>query len=180
MATRSSRRSSKGKTRKTSMSKKMGKHAHRGAWIGGLALAGAATAAAVLLLSNKSASAAPQITPPPPPPPAGPVLDTTLKQTAHDMNQALTAHGYVSDDRFTVYVPFQQAAGLKPDGWPGQATGKALVAALATIPEPVSPNYNPNYTFKNPPGFDGSQAPTETQFYGSGPAPSGGWPAAGS
>lgn len=142
----------------------MGKHAHRGAWVGGLALAGAATVAAILLLKNKSAAAQPVL--PPVTPPSGPVLNTPIKQTADAMNTALTARGYNLGDA-GIYKAFQSAAGLSPvDGYPGTNTGRAFQAAIASIPEAISPNFNPNYTFASGPGFDGTHAPLPAQWFG--------------
>jgi hypothetical protein len=153
-----------GATRKTRMSRKMGKGSRRAAWIGGLAVAGAAAAGLAIMLTSKKASAAPL---PPAPSPSGPVLDTELKRTAHTMNAAIAQNGYSAAD-VPIYQAFQTAAGLKADGWPGQGTYNALVAALKTIPETPSSNLNPNYTFMNPPGWNGVSAPTTTQWWGPG------------
>lgn len=183
MATRSSGRSTRrmsggSKTRKTRMSHKMGKHGHRAAWVAGTAVAAAAVVAAVLLLKNKSANASPAL---PQPGPSGGGPTTAVQQAAVAMNNAITNDGYVYADTDT-YKAFQIAAGLTADGWPGTNTYNALIAALASISPPVapSPNLNPNYTFAAATGFDGTHAPTSAAYFGSGPAPSGGWPAAGS
>jgi len=158
---RSARRSSGHRTTRRAPGKK---HGRRALLVGGLAAGAAALVGAAVLLTSKKAHAAPL--PAPTPTPSGPpVLDSALKQSAHDMNQAIDARGYnLGDAQF--YKDFQSAAGLKADGYPGQKTYKALIAALATIPEAPSSNLNAAYTFLDPPGFNGISAPTTTQWFG--------------
>ena len=134
---------------------------HRAAWVVGGGVATAAIVAAILLWPKKASAAPPVL-------PAPTTTLTNLQQTAKDMNAALDAHGYVQADMPT-YQAFQTAAGLKSDGYPGQGTYKALVAALASItpPVPLSGNANAAYTFANPPGFNGVTAPSVAQWYGS-------------
>jgi hypothetical protein len=98
------------------------------------------------------------------PPPA----QGALTQAAIAMNNALLAHGYKRGDQ-PLYRAFQSAAGLSPDGFPGQATMNALFNALAAageLPAPVK-----IYPWLRSGGFDGVNAPTWAEWTGGAPAP---------
>lgn len=138
-----------------------GKKSSKTPWIvGGVAAAGVI---GLLLWKSRSASAAPNVLPPAP---SGPTL-TPLQQAAVSANNSMAADGYSAAD-VPVYEVMQAAAGLTQDGWPGQKTYNAVVAALASISPPVAPssNWNPAYTFSPTYGFDGIHGPTVAQWFG--------------
>lgn len=163
MATRrSSKRSSRAITRRVSRAPaRAGKKSSKTPWIiGGVAAAGVI---GLLLWKSRSASAAPNVLPPAP---SGPTL-TPLQQAAVNTNNSMAADGYSAAD-VPVYKAMQATAGLTQDGWPGQNTYNAVVAALASISPPVAPssNWNPAYTFSPTYGFDGVHSPTVAQWFG--------------
>ena len=124
-------------------------------------VAGIAAVAGLLFWSRKAHAAQQQ---PPAPPAPSPANYTPLQSAAVDMNNAIDAHGYSAND-VEVYKAFQQAAGIKVDGWPGEGTYKALVSTLASIGVAPSANLNPNYTFSATYGFDGVHAPLSTTWW---------------
>src|SRR5262249_38489492 len=64
-----------------------------------------------------------------------------------------------------IYVAFQEDAELTPDGFPGRNTMAALQTVLTTMG--VSMPNVPIYTWSASGGYDGVNAPTSTQWYGS-------------
>jgi len=142
----------------------MGKGTHRAAWIVGTGVTAAAVIAAILLLKNKNANAAPNSLPPAPT-----TTYTALQAAAINANKAQDAAGYTAAN-IPYYEALQSAAGLTADGWPGKKTYAAVQAALNSIspPVPMSSNWNAAYTFANPPGFNGTTAPTVDQWFGTG------------
>jgi LPXTG-motif cell wall-anchored protein len=91
-----------------------------------------------------------------------------INQTAAAMNDALIAHGYRQSDT-AVYVAFQTAVGEGPDGYPGPDTMYQLQAVLGGMH--VKPANVPIYPWDAKGGYDGVNAPTSAQWYGTGTGP---------
>jgi hypothetical protein len=96
-------------------------------------------------------------------------LSNQEQSAATAMNNALLAHGYVSSDQ-GLYEAFQSAAGLTADGFPGTNTMNALQAALSSMG--VAMANVPIYPWLAAPGYDGVNAPPQSQWDGSGTGPS--------
>ena len=88
-------------------------------------------AVAGLLLWTRKASAATPGTPAAPGAPV-PTPTTPLGVQAAAMKADLMANGYKQSSQANVYVPFQTAAGLDADGFPGATTMTALANAMAS------------------------------------------------
>ncbi len=93
---------------------------------------------------------------------------SAVQDAAIAMNNALLAHGYVASDQ-GLYTAFQQAAGLAADGFPSTHTMQALSSTLASAS--VAMANVPIYPWLAAPGYDGVNAPTSAQWYGSGTGP---------
>ena len=94
------------------------------------------------------------------------VADINDPQTQADaaaMNNALIAHGYKQSDQ-PLYMAFQRDAELTPDGFPGQNTMKELGDVLFAMH--VTMANVPIYPWLAAPGYDGKNAPTSAQWYG--------------
>lgn len=82
------------------------------------------------------------------------------------MNDALAAHGYNVGDQ-GLYRAYESAAGLKPDGYPGQGTITKLFADLAAAG--IAHAAVAVYPWKKG-AYDGVNAPPSSEWYAAPPA----------
>jgi hypothetical protein len=118
---------------------------------------------------------APAPVPPPAPAPipvpvAPVVVQTPLQAAAVAMSNALNRNGYRQVDQ-PIYKQFQTLAKTTADGFPGTNTMNLLRSALASMSPPLPMPNVPIYPWKAAPGYDGVNAPTPAQWYGTAPAP---------
>jgi peptidoglycan hydrolase-like protein with peptidoglycan-binding domain len=98
------------------------------------------------------------------------VVQTPLQAAAVAMSNALTRNGYRLADQ-PIYKQFQTLAGTAADGFPGTTTMGLLQRALASMTPPLPMPPVPIYPWKAAPGYNGVNAPTSAQWYGTAPAP---------
>jgi hypothetical protein len=82
------------------------------------------------------------------------------------MNAALAAHGYKQADQ-GLYMAYQKAMGLKPDGFPGSTTMGHLAQTLAQAGLAMAPvHVYPWHSMPGTTGYDGVNAPTLAEWMG--------------
>jgi len=99
------------------------------------------------------------------------VVQTPLQAAAVAMANALNRNGYRQVDQ-PIYRQFQTLAKTTADGFPGTNTMNLLRSALASMSPPLPMPNVPIYPWKAAPGYDGVNAPTPGQWYGTAPGPS--------
>jgi hypothetical protein len=104
------------------------------------------------------------------PSPVNPPATATALDAAKAMNGMLMVHGYKQAD-MALYKAFQSKAGLSPaDGFPGIGTMGKLELVLKSAGLTIAPVKV--YPWRSTGGYDGVNAPTAAEWYGTGaPAP---------